>query len=106
MSIPEFTEDMNIISSLPDKPTLSPEDLKKKFDEGSKKIKDFINNTLRPAVNENALEVINNLTTGGTTKALSAEMGKKLNDEKQNIIGYGTTVPTLAEGQIFIQIFD
>ena len=33
-------------------------------------------------------------------------MLKKLNTEKQAKIGYGSTVPTLEVGQIYIQIFD
>lgn len=45
-----FTEDMNIISKLGDNPNvdnnLSAADLKEKFDEGGKKVKDFLNNIL------------------------------------------------------------
>ena len=60
---------------------------------------------VKDALEEGQTTVVNNFN-GGTTSALSAEMGKKLNNEKQNIIGYGTEVPTLAEGEIFIQIFE
>lgn len=51
--------------------------------------------------------VINNtLTSTSTTEALSANMGKKLNDEKQKKITYGTTTPTGGNnGDIYIQYF-
>lgn len=52
--------------------------------------------------------VINNtLTSTSTIEALSAAMGKKLNDEKQNLIKSGTTIPTGGNnGDIYIQYFD
>lgn len=52
--------------------------------------------------------IINNtLTSNSTTEALSAAMGKKLNDEKQNLINSGTTIPTGGNnGDIYIQYFD
>ena len=101
-----MNENLNIISSLPDKPTLEVDSLKAKFDEGNNKIKSYINDTLIPAVESGQVTLVNDLTTGGTNKSLTAEMGKKLNNEKQKVIGYGTEVPTLAEGEIFIQIFE
>lgn len=52
--------------------------------------------------------VINNtLTSASTTEALSAAMGKKLNDEKQKKILYGTSIPTGGEdGDIYLQYFE
>lgn len=46
VQIPLFTEDVNIISSLPDQPTITSTELKEKFDEASTKIKNYLNNTL------------------------------------------------------------
>lgn len=106
MPITKLTDNVSNISNLDDKPNLSADDLKKLFDKGNETIKEYINNILIPEIEDGTREIVNDLSTGGTTKALSAEMGKKLNTEKQNIIGYGTTVPTLSEGQIFIQIFE
>lgn len=106
MAVEKLNENLNIISTLDDKPSLSSADLKAKFDEGSNLIKKYINEILVPALNSGLVTIVNDLTTGGSTKVASAEMVKKLNIEKQSIIGYGTTVPTLEEGQIFIQIFD
>ena len=51
--------------------------------------------------------VINNtLTSTSIDEALSAAMGKKLNDEKQKKISYGTDVPTGGvDGDLYDQIF-
>lgn len=51
--------------------------------------------------------VINNtLTSTSTDEALSAAMGKKLNDEKQKKISFGTDVPTGGvDGDLYDQIF-
>lgn len=56
MSIEKMTDDVEIIQALSDNPNsedgLTSEDLKKKFDEGSRRIKNYINETLVPAVNK------------------------------------------------------
>ena len=106
MALTKLTDNVSNVSSLDDKPSLSSTELKRVFDRGNESIKEYINTILIPELEERTYELINDLTSGGTTKVLSAEMGKKLNNEKQKVIGYGTTVPTLAEGEIFIQIFD
>lgn len=105
MGLPKLNENLNIISSLPDKPTNSAIELKEKFDEAGNKIKDFLNNIFIPKVEEGQVTIVNDFS-GGTSSALSAEMGKKLDIEKQNLIKYGTTVPELKVGEIFIQIFE
>lgn len=105
-SIQTFDEDMNIIQALDDKPTLSSDVVKAKFDEAGNKIKNYMNGTIVPAIRNIDFDIVNNLVSGGTNKPLSAEMGKQLNDTKQKIINYGTTVPTLEVGEIFIQIFN
>lgn len=50
-------------------------------------------------INEGATKVIVNdtLTSESSTEALSAKMGKKLNDEKQAKIKYGTSAPSRRE---------
>lgn len=53
--------------------------------------------------------VINNLNSSSSTSALSANMGRILNNSKQNNIKVGSTEPTasqLAEGEIYLQYFD
>lgn len=106
MSIQKLNEDVSVVSTLPDKPTLTSSEIKKVFDQGSETIKNYINNILIPAIESGNVTIVNDLVTGGSTKVASAETVKKLNTEKQSVIGYGTSVPVLAEGQIFIQIFD
>lgn len=98
--------DLNIIGGLEDKPPYDSATLKAKFDEGNKIIQKYLNSEVYDAVNKISITPVNNLIEGGSTKALSAEMGKTLNTTKQNIIRYGTVVPTLAVGEIFIQIFN
>lgn len=61
MSLPTFTKDMDIIAALETRPNavgnpaLSAAQLKAKFDEGGNAIKDFLNDTLTPAI-ESAIE--------------------------------------------------
>jgi hypothetical protein len=54
MALTKFTKDMAIIAALDDEPNdvggLSAQDLKDKFDEGGKAIKDYINETLTAEV--------------------------------------------------------
>ena len=102
--IEKLNANVNIISTLDDKPTLSSTELKRKFDEGPEIIKNYINNILVPAMNNGNIVIVNDLTTGGTNKVASAEMVKKLNNEKQSVIKYGESVPVLSEGEIFIEI--
>lgn len=60
MSIERLTKDMNIIAKLPDEPNdvggLTAEELKGKFDEGGVALKEFINESLLPALEELGVE--------------------------------------------------
>lgn len=60
MSIERLTKDMNIIAKLPDEPNdvggLTADELKGKFDEGGVALKEFINETLLPALEELGVE--------------------------------------------------
>ncbi len=96
MSLSNFSEDLNIISKLPDAPTLTASQLKAKFDEGGLKIKDYINEQLLPDISEafaakeqrmeEALsnvreslpEIADSLEDASENKALSANKGKEL----------------------------
>lgn len=58
------------------------------------------------AAGANKTVINNTLSSSSTTEALSAAMGKKLNDEKQKKITYGTSTPSGgSSGDIYIQIF-
>ena len=52
LDIPKLTDDLNIIQSLQDQPTLSSQELKAKFDEGSNLIKDYINKLFLPKLQD------------------------------------------------------
>ena len=81
MALTKLTDNVSNVSSLDDKPSLSSTELKRVFDRGNESIKEYINTILIPELEERTYELINDLTSGGTTKVLSAEMGKKLNNE-------------------------
>lgn len=126
MSLPKLTENLNKVSSLPEKPTLTAEQLQAVFDQAGNLIKDYINNTLTGAiellitttVNASKTTVENNLTSTSTTNALASAQGKVLNDRittevntlntsKQKVITRGTEIPSGGEdGDIYIQYFN
>ena len=62
MSINKLTADLNIIQTLDNQPSLTPEQLKAKFDEAVNIIKDYINNTLVDEVNS-AISQLDNVGT-------------------------------------------
>lgn len=70
---------------------------------------DFTNEYKNKLDNLSNTSVINNLNSSSSTSALSANMGRILNNSKQNNIKVGSTEPTasqLAEGEIYLQYFD
>lgn len=72
MAIPKMTDELNIISQLGDNPNtdngLTAEELKAKFDEAPKLIKEYINNKLVPAVQK-----VEDTAEGHTTKIQAME---------------------------------
>ena len=70
---------------------------------------DFTNDLKLKLQNSVNTTIINHLTSTSSIAALSAAMGKKLNDEKQKKIIVGASEPTssqLSEGDIYLQYFD
>ena len=59
MSLTKLEENLNIIENLPDSPNLEPSELKRKFDQGTKTIKNYINEILTKEIDKN-IEQINN----------------------------------------------
>ncbi len=122
MSLPKLNDNLNKVSSLPEKPTLTSAELQAVFDEAGNIIKDYLNNTLTGAietlitttVNANKTVVENTLTSTSITSALASAQGKVLNErittvanEKQKIIGIGTDDPSGGEdGDVYIKIFE
>ena len=114
MALPQLTENLNIIQSLPNKPTEEANELKIKFDEAGNIIKVYLNDILLPAietlVSDAKIPIENTLESESTIKALSALQGKNLKElvsTKQDKITYGTDIPTGGnDGDIYIQVFD
>lgn len=121
MSLPKLTENLNKVSSLPEKPTLQSDELQAVFDEAGNVIKEYINNVLTGAietlinttVQANKTNVENTLTSTSITNALSSAQGKVLkglvdglDNSKQKVITIGSETPTGGNnGDIYIQYF-
>ena len=77
MSLPECTVNTNNIQNLPDSPTISAQELKQEFDKSGKDIKNYINETLIPAIenlvreeSKNATDKINKVETSIAEKII------------------------------------
>lgn len=122
MRLTKLTENLNKISSLPDKPTLQSDELKAVFDEAGNIIKDYINNVLIDEIEKTISEEIKNskvkvenvLTSTSIVNALSSAQGKILKDlidgltnSKQKKITSGTSAPSGgSNGDVYIQYFN
>ena len=106
MSLTKFTESTNVISQLPDEPTLTSAELKAKFDEAGGKIKTYLNDTLTTeteqlvATEKSSLQtLINNLRTEltaliNTKNEASFPVGNiimsTVNTNPYSYLGFGT----------------
>lgn len=80
MAFSRFTDDMNIISALPDKPNEPPDSysadaLKAKFDEGASRIKTYLNNTLTPELEASGAAANIGASDYGTDMEFSSVQG-------------------------------
>lgn len=93
MNIPNFTENVNIHQSLPDQPTLTPTELKIKWDEGVTKIKDYINNVLLPTLNTEIPEELETQRTSiiNEVKSLLDDLETVLEKQISTLSGKVTT---------------
>lgn len=121
MSLPKLTENLNKVSSLPEKPTLQSDELQAVFDEAGNVIKEYINDTLTGAIEQSIINTVqankttveNVLTSTSITNALSSAQGKvlkglidELESGKQKLISTGTSTPEGGnDGDIYFQIF-
>lgn len=114
MALEKFVGDVNVISALEDSPKLTAPELKAKFDAAGRTIANYLNDVHIPELEDKFRELDNqvekipdvadSLESGDTKAALSAAMGKKLNDEKQKKILSGTDEPSGGEdGDIYIR---
>ena len=95
MALTKLEENLNTIENLPDSPTLESTELKKKFDESSIKIKDFINETLTTEIDNIVTQIkkdINNKILEDNKKTY--DVGKLIFDTKNvnpaTYLGFGT----------------
>lgn len=95
MALTKLEENLNIIENLPDSPNLEPSELKRKFDEGTIKIKEFINETLTSEIDGIVIQIkkdINNKILEDNKKKYY--IGKLLFDTKNvnpaTYLGFGT----------------
>lgn len=79
--IPKLTEDLNIIQSLQDQPTISSSELKKQFDTAGNSIKTYLNNILTSYIDN--LE--SNMATKEDNKKLKNELQKSLEEYKTEL---------------------
>jgi hypothetical protein len=114
MALPELTDNLNVIQSLPDKPAKTALELKQDFDKGSNTIKTYINETLLPQLNT----IITNLQNGSTSvnQAITS-LQTTVNGLSTTIAGLksgattkitiGSSVPeTLENGEVYFQYFN
>lgn len=106
MSIQKLTEDLNIIAGLDNQPTLTPTQLKAKFDEASNIIKDYINNTLVDAIEDAVESVTGSVDTAIATKLQAIyPVGRVIYSESDinpaSIFGFGTWELT-GQGQFIV----
>lgn len=93
MSLPKMTKDLNYVSSLANQPTETAEELKKTFDMAGNVLKDYINDDLLPAIDEDFLKI-----TGGILKGNLQTMG--LYPKTNDTYDLGTSVRTYKQGYI------
>jgi type II secretory pathway predicted ATPase ExeA len=107
MTLTKMTTDVNNITVLDDAPALTASELKAKFDQAGSAIKTYLNETLTDEM-DTAIgtipEIVDDLTSGGTDKAASAETVKTLNTDKQDAISVGADEPSGgADGDIYLR---
>lgn len=121
MALTQLTENLNVHQSLPDKPALTAEELKKEFDKAANSIKEYLNTTLTKELDK-ILEDLNNKDT--TLQEASESMKNGIEEISSNIdsinktiqglksgattkISIGNTQPSsLENGEIYFQYFE
>ena len=106
MNLSRMTDDLNIIQTLADQPTIDSPALKSKFDEAGNAIKDYINNILTIGIENGTAEDIkaakNSITNyvDGQLEKVSSEVNSELTTFKTNIENTVNTKITALEKKI------
>ena len=128
MELPQLTENLNTIQSLPDKPAVEADELKVLFDLSSNKIKGYMNETLLPRLNtvltqlqnkdvtlEGAINTMSGIVTQATSDITTIQGNittiqgtlAGLKNGATTKISKGTNAPsTLANDEIYLQYFN
>lgn len=87
MSIRKMTDDLNIISSLPNRPTETAEELKARFDEASNLIKNYINDILTEDAEKEIGEKASEITSAvnNTIENLRTSTEESINNLKEEL---------------------
>lgn len=121
MSLPELTENLNVHQSLPDKPALNSDELKRKFDEAPNAIKEYVNETLLPELNsiltslqnkdvslETAVGILQTTITEAVANITSIQTTiAGLKSGATTKITIGSSIPSnLENGEVYFQYFN
>lgn len=108
MSLSKFSEAVNNISTLPDKPTLPASELKAKFDKTGADLKEYINDTLTEELDTQLASKVTSvagsrlITTAEGTKLAGIETGAT-----KVVIASGTAEPTAQTvADLYIQFIE
>lgn len=99
MAITKLNDNLNVHQSLPDKPTLSAEDLKAKFDEPVDLIKTYVNETLTVELDTALSTKVDKITgkslsTNDYTTAEKSKLANIADNATKVIVTVGTGIPT------------
>lgn len=109
MSLTEFSKDVKNHSKLPDRPTMTSQELKKLFDKAPEDIKEYINNVLTKELDNELSKKVDSKKGYGL---ISNDDLKKIGENEakcKNIrnIAVGTSIPnTTINADIYIQYFN
>ena len=103
MSIQKLTDDLNIISSLSNRPTQTAEELKQEFDKAGNIIKNYLNNILTPNIDTEIEEKVNNSVSSieekvnNSVSSIDEAMSTLENNVNTIVSGLQTTIDVLEE---------
>lgn len=91
MSLTKCTANTNVIENLPDAPTLPADELKRKFDEGSREIKKYLNNTLSTELDKLIANRVEKIAGKGlSTNDYSNDEKRKLAEIESKVFPIGS----------------
>ena len=120
MELPQLTESLNAIQSLPDNPAIESDELKRLFDLNANVIKEYVNVTLLPQLNtvltnlqnkditlEQAINTVSSTLSTATANITTIQNTLAgLKSGATTKITIGSSVPSsLSNGEVYLQYF-